>query len=295
MRARRGGRWATAAGIGLVVTALLGPLAPAPPASASTQYGRVVHIDDGDTVDVDLERGGVVRVRFIAIQAMELTEYHREVRGKVSPEIRGHCHAVAATRRLHSLVYGKRVRLTSRFASSRRGSRLARFVAVQRGGDWSDVGAILMAEGHTLLSVNPVEYGRNRRYRELAQRAAAAGTRIWDTDACGRGPAAAAELRVSVRWDAEGNDGANVNGEWIRISSSTPVSLAGWWVRDSAMRGNRGVTAPVRSRHGGAPRPAGLRARRQGPGAHHVVGRARLHGHGRSDLRERHGGADVPR
>lgn len=234
------GRWAAAAGIA-VGTLLLGPVSPVTPAQAYSGYGRVVHIDDGDTVDVDLESGGVVRVRFIAIQAMELTEYHHEVNGQVSPQIRGYCHGPSATRRLHSLVYGKRVRLSARFASSRKGSRLARFVAVQQGGRWVDVGGIMIAEGYTLLSVNPVEYGRNREYRVLAQQAARTGAHLWNTDACGSGPSQSARIRVGVRWDAAGDDGRNVNGEWIRISSSRSVSLARWWVRDAAMRGNHGL------------------------------------------------------
>ena len=48
-----------------------------------------------------------------------------------------------------------RVRLTAEHASSRSDSRLARHVAVRRGGRWQDVGAILMAEGHALLPRQP--------------------------------------------------------------------------------------------------------------------------------------------
>ena len=260
--ARTGLRWAVVAAL-----ALVGALLPAPLASGYSEYGRVVHIDDGDTVDVDLEHGGRVRVRFIAIQAMELTEYHQEVDGEISSRIRGYCHAPSATRRLHALVYGKRVRLSARYAGSRKGTRLARYVAVEQAGQWVDVGGILMAEGYTLLSVNRVEYARNREYRMLAEKAARAGAQMWDTDACGSGPSQTARLRVKARWDAPGDDSVNVNGEWIRISSDRTVSLARWWVRDGAMRGNHGLLYRF---------PAGAKVTAQRPVYVHV-GKGRVH------------------
>ena len=61
---------------GLVAPMLLTTL-PAQAASA-LQYGKVVFVDDGDTIDVDLQGDGTsrpVRVRFIGIQAMEQTSY----------------------------------------------------------------------------------------------------------------------------------------------------------------------------------------------------------------------------
>jgi hypothetical protein len=111
---------------------------------------------------------------------------------------------------------------------------------------WQDVGAILMAEGYVMPSFHRTEYARNAQYRSLAQQAAAAHRHLWKPDACGSGPAQSATIRASVKWDADGDDGRNVNGEWIRITSSRSVSLAGWWVRDSATRnGNkRGYTLP---------------------------------------------------
>jgi hypothetical protein len=41
---------------------------------------------------------------------------------------------------------------------------------------------------------------------------------------------------MQLQYDADGNDFQNVNGEWARISnpSGVPVSLRGWWFRDSA-------------------------------------------------------------
>jgi hypothetical protein len=180
----------------------------------------------------------------LAIQAMELREYSHDL-----SKITGECHSVRATRRLTQLVGGKTVRLTARYASSTNGGRLARFVAVKGSdGVWRDVGRVLMREGLVIPSYHKVEYWKNRTYREATQRAAAAGRGLYDTNYCGVGPSESAKLTVRAHWDAVGNDNQNVNGEWFKIINhgSTAVSLAGWWVRDSATRdGNkRGYTFP---------------------------------------------------
>jgi hypothetical protein len=46
-------------------------------------------------------------------------------------------------------------------------------------------------------------------------------------------------LELKLKWDANGNDGHNVNGEWVRITNADPVndvSLRGWYVRDAYLR-----------------------------------------------------------
>ena len=54
-----------------------------------------------------------------------------------------------------------------------------------------------------------------------------------------------------MKWNADGADGRNVNGEFVRVSntdSSDSVSLAGWWVRDSFDRRykfRQGTTVPA--------------------------------------------------
>jgi micrococcal nuclease len=228
--------WAVLAAAACTVT-----VAPAG-ASGSTSVsvvGRVVHVADGDTVDVDVSGDGTsrpVRVRLTGINAMELTRYANDPRNW-----RGECHGVAAARRLYSLVYGKTVRLTAQDARSRSGERFRRRVWVYTGGAWRDVALILLAEGHGLFLPNPIEYASNRAAAAAALAAASRGRGLWDTDACGSGPARATDLRVEVAWDAPGDDAANPNGEYIKVSNHSPstVDLSGWWVRDSAARGDK--------------------------------------------------------
>jgi micrococcal nuclease len=212
-------------------------------AGAVVQYGTVVFVPDGDTIDVKIDdvpadpgRDGT-RIRFLATQAMEMYEYHRDL-----SESTGECHAVSAAKRLKQLLFtadgnGRRVRLTARDASSNNLGRESRFVATRTAdGVWQDVGSVLVREGQVIPSYQKVEYTYNKLYRQLSQDAAAKGIGLWDTDFCGQGPAA--NLSVRVKWDAAGNDSVNVNGEYVKITNrgSSTVKLAGWWVRDSATR-----------------------------------------------------------
>ena len=43
---------------------------------------------------------------------------------------------------------------------------------------------------------------------------------------------------MTVNPDADGNDGQNINGEWVRIrnTGTRAVSLHRWWFRDSDLR-----------------------------------------------------------
>lgn len=202
--------------------------------------GKVKFVDDGDTIDVRLPtstgKRKTVRVRVTGIQAMEQSVYTSHPRKR-----RGDCHALPATARLEQLIrkgHGT-VRLAAQDPQSTTGGRLRRSVAVKVGGQWLDVGKVLVAEGHALWLPNPVEYAWNATYNELAQKAALAGVNLWDTEACGVGPSADASLDFAVQPDARGNDFDNVNGERVTIQDldpATPVPLGHWWVRDSALR-----------------------------------------------------------
>lgn len=267
--------WAGSSGVSASTTVSSG-------GAAIVEYGRVLYVADGDTIDVAVDgtsadpdhdgRPGT-RVRFLGTQAMELYTYHHDL-----SQVTGECHAAEAARRLASLVLlddgtGRRVRLTARDATSSNLGRAARFVAIRAAdGSWRDVGAVLMREGQVLPSYQRTEYTWNRTYRKLSQAAAADGVGLWDRDFCGDGPAATVSVRV--HWDATGNDGANVNGEFVRVTNrgSETVDLTGWWVRDS---GTRAAATPTARRRGFI-LPAGARV---APGRTLVihVGRAPKH------------------
>jgi endonuclease YncB( thermonuclease family) len=201
-----------------------------------------VHLgDDGDTVKARVLRGRKwgppERVRLTGIQAMELFDYSRKSR-------RGACLAVEAAEALERLLYKSKVRLVAQSASSRSIGdsrvRLRRSIQVKRGGKWIDPAAELLRRGLVLPLPSGREWAWNATYRRLAQEAAAKGIGIWNPTSCGKpGPSQSNPLSIKVKWNGEGIDRAS--GEWMRVTNlgSTPVSLRGWAIRDSHLRGDK--------------------------------------------------------
>jgi endonuclease YncB( thermonuclease family) len=227
---KRGPAAAATAAVAALTWQLL--LTATPAAAAVNVLGTVVYVVDGDTLDVDIDGDSTttpIRIRNIGINTMELTVHSRDL-----SRIAGECHSSEATRKLHALVYGKVVRVTARYASSMSGTRYRRSVDVMINGVWRDVHWMLMRQGHGLFLGNLVEYRKNWSYLAAAQAAQRAGRNLWDPDYCGVGPAA--NLTVSVKYDAVGKDASNLNGEYLRVVNhgSSDVSLAGWHVRDGS-------------------------------------------------------------
>ena len=201
--------------------------------------GKVISVGDGDTIDVDVAGDGVGRawhVRITGIQAMELSTYSS------TPSLRrGACHAREAANRMERLVLHRRVKLLSQRRESYGAGprhRARRAIQVRRRGRWIDPSAKLLREGHAIWDPNGDEWAWNRHYRELAQLAAARGRRIYDRSYCGRGPGGERALAMSVRWNADGEDGDNVSGEFARLKnlSGRTLRLGRWHFRDSALR-----------------------------------------------------------
>jgi endonuclease YncB( thermonuclease family) len=198
--------------------------------------GRVISVNDGDTMDVDIAGDGTRatrRIRMVGVQAMEQRVFSARYR-------QGDCHAVAATLRLEQLLNrGRRiVRLAAEDPWSTSHNRLRRLVAVKIGGRWRDVGTKLVGEGHALWWPTWSESAANRRYSIRSQRALAAARGVFDPDGCGPGPAAASPLALTVNWDADGNDAWNPSGEWVEIANLdpvNPVALGGWHLRDATL------------------------------------------------------------
>ena len=182
--------------------------------------GTVRSVNDGDTMDVDVDGDGTTRsrrIRFTGIQAMEQTVYSARQR-------QGDCHAVEATLRLEQLVKRsrRRVRLAAEDPESTSRDRLLRTVAVRSGGRWRDVGTIMIREGRALWWGSWAESAPNALYSVLVQQSIAAQRGLFDPDACGVGPSAASPLQLFVNWDADGDDTANPSGEWVRIRNLDP-------------------------------------------------------------------------
>jgi endonuclease YncB( thermonuclease family) len=199
--------------------------------------GKVRSVNDGDTMDVDVDGDGTTRsrrIRFTGVQAMEQTAYSARHR-------QGDCHAVEATERLEQLVRRSRwrVRLAAEDPQSMSRNRFVRTVAVRSGGRWRDVGTILLREGLALWWGGWSESSPNQTYSVLVQQSIAAQRGLFDPDGCGVGPSAASPLRLIVNWDADGDDTANPSGEWVKVRNLDPVNavpLGGWYLRDSGLR-----------------------------------------------------------
>jgi endonuclease YncB( thermonuclease family) len=197
---------------------------------------KVLSVNDGDTLDVDVHGDGTRatrRIRMTGVQAMEQTVYSSRLR-------QGECHAVAATLRLEQLVRkgGGVVRLAAEDSESTSHRRLRRMVAVKIRGRWRDVGTRLLNEGLAIWWPTWSESAPNHLYSILSQRALAAQRGLFDPDGCGVGPSPASPLGVSVNWDADGNDHVNPSGEWVEVANHdpvNPVALGGWQVRDATL------------------------------------------------------------
>jgi endonuclease YncB( thermonuclease family) len=247
MRAMRGALATLAVLLGLVGAAVAAvpagaaraPCLPGTSApTCTTATGRVTFVDDGDTLDVRVGRT-VERVRIAGIQAMEQTAYSADPARR-----RGTCSALAATAALNRLMRRAHgvVRLSAQHPSTRSRGRPVRSVAARIGGRWRDVGSAQLASGDALWWPLAAEDAWNARYRVLAEGAAVAGRGIYAPARCGAGPTPAARLGLWVNWDADGNDDANPDGEWVRVRDldpAAPASLAGWTLRDSALRAYR--------------------------------------------------------
>jgi micrococcal nuclease len=186
-------------------------------------------VADGDTIHGTVN-GKKAEVRFIGINAMEFAKggYSR-----TPSKRRGPCMSVPAANFIDKLI-GKKVKLMAQRASSRSGHRIRRSVFAKKGGRWIDVAKAEIAAGYALFLPNGDEWAHNLEYQKLAATARAAGSNLWNPAACG-GPDLGATLSVVAKWDADGNDGQNLNGEYIEVRNLglTAVDLSGWWVRDS--------------------------------------------------------------
>jgi endonuclease YncB( thermonuclease family) len=214
-----------------------GPCVPGTKRPVCTWWNaRTTFVADGDTIRARIAgTRGISTIRFTGINAMELHRYSSKASRR-----RGDCHGVEAANLVDRLIRRAkgRVRLSAQKVRSASGGRLRRSVWVRSGGAWRDISRLELESGLVLWLPNPDEYAHNLDYELLAEQAAAAQRGLYAPTSCGAGPDQDLPLRVDVNWDADGSDARNRNGEWVQITNlgARPLSLRGWWLRDSWLR-----------------------------------------------------------
>jgi hypothetical protein len=152
----------------------------------------------------------------------------------------GECHALNATYLTTSMIArsGNQVRLVYENKLTRAGVRFVKDIQVFIRGSWHDLNALLVSRGDALFLPNSNETAWNRQYMFLMQQAASRRIGLFDPTFCGFGPDQDIPIQVTVHWNAAGNDTLNPNGEYVRIYNRglRPLSLDGWWVRDSGTK-----------------------------------------------------------
>jgi micrococcal nuclease len=177
---------------------------------------HVLSITDGDTIEVRRADGTTARVRLI---------------GTNSPES-GECHGPESTLVLAALIpSGSLVGLTQDVSDVDAFDRLLRYLWV---GSMS-VNEETVRRGAALSRHYPPDTAMSGRLDEAQDAAREAELGIWSPTACGS--RAEASLTIAdIVFDAPGNDGDNLNGEWISIRNdgATAIDLTGWGIKDES-------------------------------------------------------------
>jgi endonuclease YncB( thermonuclease family) len=190
----------------------------APPTSApeGTDAWRSTEIVDGDTLYVS-GSAGELEVRIIGINTPES----------------GECFYDEATEALAELVDGNELVLVADRSDVDQFGRALRYVETT---DGVDVGAELVANGFAIARRYPPDDARADRYAELQRDAQREERGLWASDACGSSDLGGVEIVIDVNADAPGDDGVNLNGEWVRFTNAgaEAIDLDGWEVADES-------------------------------------------------------------
>ena len=171
---------------------------------------------DGDTLEV-AGPDGAITVRIVGINAPESDE----------------CFGAEATDALRALVEDEELVLVVDRSDVDRFGRALRYVETN---DGVDVGAELVAGGFAIARRYPPDDARADTYAQLQREAQEAKRGLWAPDACGTSDVVGAEIGVEVNADAPGDDGRNLNGEWVRFTNDGggAVDLGGWEIADES-------------------------------------------------------------
>ena len=177
---------------------------------------RSTEIVDGDTLYVS-GPAGELEVRIIGVNTPES----------------GECFYEEATDALAELVDGNELVLVVDRSDVDQFGRALRYVETI---DGVDVGAELVAGGFAIARRYPPDDARADRYGALQRDALAAGRGLWASDACGTSDLDGVEIVIDVNADAPGDDGENLNGEWVEFTNAgaEAIDLDGWEVADES-------------------------------------------------------------
>lgn len=192
------------------------PAGPSTSVSAETNAWRSTEIVDGDTLYVSGPLGEL-EVRIIGVNTPEA----------------GECFSREATDALAELVTGNDLALLVDRSDVDQFGRALRYVETT---DGVDVGAELVANGFAIARRYPPDDVRADLYAELQQTAQREGRGLWAPDACGASDVDGVEIVIEVHADAPGDDGQNLNGEWVRFTNAgvEAIDLDGWEVADES-------------------------------------------------------------
>jgi endonuclease YncB( thermonuclease family) len=190
----------------------------AAPASGpvGTDTWRSTEIVDGDTLYVSGPLGEL-EVRIIGINTPES----------------GECFSDEATDALAERVTGNDLVLVLDRSDVDQFGRALRYVETI---DGVDVGAELVADGFAIARRYPPDDARADTYAVLQRTAQREGRGLWAPDACGASDLVSVEIVIDVNADAPGDDGVNLNGEWVRFTNAGTevIDLDGWEVADES-------------------------------------------------------------
>lgn len=256
MPARKGASTVAALVVAATASALVAGVLAAPGASASRSYadpaqptapagyasipiqetGKVVSDLDGDTFRF-LEDGASqwVKVRLLGVNTPEVTGFNNIHFDE------NMCGGQEALHLLASIMPpGTRVQLRSNSKDASNRGRILRYVfAFNPASDAYDIdvqGAIAES-GLAMWFAIDEEANLSQPYRLAINRAQQAGRGIWDPNHCGPAEQPDAKVKLTVSWDAPGQDNQNLNGEFVVVRNvgAVPVDLSGWLLRDSSL------------------------------------------------------------
>jgi micrococcal nuclease len=174
----------------------------------------VSSVSGGDSLTIDRPAGSEP-VRLMGITAMEP----------------GDCMSAESSDRLRQLLEGRAVILVPDETERDAHNRLLRYVWV----DDQFVNETLVAEGLVLARNNEPDSVLGEVLDAAQRRAQSEHLGMWATDACGTESETSIVI-THVRYDASGDDNANLNGEYlmIRNESPGPVDLSAWTLKDDS-------------------------------------------------------------